>query len=294
MSTTEQKIICIDATELDNFDLCKFRWDAFHHQYIKPKNMESHFETGIFLHYLLELYYKGKKKYSTVTAEHLEHIIELGRIESVKYEMNLAEIGDTIFQLREYARYYVDENIVPIHIEEPFMVEIYRSPELIIYISGKPDLIFAYGNSSQANVMDHKRVSRETEITSLRNQFNMYAAGIKTDTVIVNKVGFQKSKKPHERFLRTPFIYSPEIIEEWIEEVIFKVKEMVAFQESGYFPRNRTSCEKWSGCYLKRYCSSRPAVRKFLLGTEYLIGEQWDIGAKLEKEREKEKESEKT
>ena len=103
--------------------------------------------------------------------------------------------------------------------------------------------------------------------------------------MIVNKIGFQKTKKPIERFTRPAYIYRPEILEEWKLNVIYRVKQMIAYQEADYYPRNFTSCEKFNGCYLQRFCTTSPGGREFLIGTEYKIAdESWDASRKLERE----------
>lgn len=276
----EKIIICFDATELDNFDLCPFRWMMIHHRNIQPKTTPGHFELGSLVHYFLERYYLQKRDREENQVD-LEEVIEEGRIQSLEYSMNLEEVAQTIFQFREYVRYYKDESIVPVFIEEPFMVKIFEDECIEVYISGKPDLIFHYSNSPNLCVMDHKRMTKNTAYSPMRNQFLLYTTALNTDTMIVNKVGFQKTLAPKDRFVRTPFIYSDELKNEWKEETIQIAKEMIFAQKNGSYARRRTSCEKWSGCFLQRYCCTRPKAREFLIGTEYLIGKTWDVTKNL-------------
>ena len=283
MSEEEKTIICFDATEYDNFEMCAFRWNAFHHLHIRPKQIESYFEKGTLIHYLLEHYYKAKKLNKIIDIkDEIEAIIELGRVKSLEFDLTLEDVSEHIFQFREYARFYEGENITPLYIEQPFTVEIFEDEDMKVLISGQPDLIFKYTGTNNIAVMDHKRMAREFPYSPLRNQFLLYATAMKTDTVIVNKVGFQKTKAAKDRFVRTPFIYSQEILDEWREDAINRAREMILYERNNYFPRNRTSCEKFNGCYLQRYCSTKPRAREFLIGTEYIIGTPWDIGEKLE------------
>lgn len=283
MSTEEKEktIVCFDATELDNFEMCTFRWHAFHHRHLRPKQTESYFEKGTLIHYLLELYYK-QFMVGLVTKDYIEWIVEQGRIKSLEFDLSLEEVSEHFYQFREYARFYAEENITPLYIEEPFMVELYEDEDLKVLLSGQPDLIFKYTGTNNVAVMDHKRMQREFPYSPMRNQFLLYATAMKTDTVIVNKIGFQKTKAPKDRFVRTPFIYSQEILDEWKQDAINRAKEMVVYEKVGHFPRNRTSCEKFNGCYLQRYCSTKPRAREFLIGTEYLVGKEWDVSQKLE------------
>src|SRR5438132_1780977 len=150
----DKTIIAFDSTELDNFEMCDFRWHAIHHLHLQPKTVKHYFEKGSFLHYLLELYYKSKLPNSGDSGDStnsgnltIEEIVEKGRIESLKYEqMTLEDVGEHIFQFREYCRYYEDENIIPLYVEEAFMFLLHEDEEIQIYITGKPDLIFKYPN----------------------------------------------------------------------------------------------------------------------------------------------------
>jgi len=290
---SEKLIINFDATELDNFDLCPFRWNMYHHRHVRPKNKSVFLERGQLIHYCMELYYNKKKEGKGFQQSDIEEIVEKSRIKSVELELEQEEISSTLFQFREYHRYYEhQDNIVPVYVEQPFLVLLYEDDipftfqeveysGLQLYISGKPDLVFHYNNSSALCVMDHKGVTREFDYSPLRNQFNLYCTAIKTDTFILNKIGFQKSKQPKDRFLRKSFIYSPPILEEWRQETIKLAKEMIGMTEANEFPRRRTSCEKFNGCYLQRYCATKPAAREFLIGTEYTIGEKWDVSSGL-------------
>src|SRR5438094_542496 len=100
----EKPIICFDATELNDFETCDFKWHAFHHLNLRPKATKSYFEKGIFLHYLLELYYKDILL-NNWSNNKLEQIIELGRVKSLEYDMTLEEVSETFFQFREYIRF---------------------------------------------------------------------------------------------------------------------------------------------------------------------------------------------
>lgn len=286
---SEQVTIVFDATELDNFEMCAFRWHLYHHLNLRPKNTPSYFEKGSLLHHMLEGYYKRKKEFGFVDQDALEAIIEEGRIESVEFDLPLLEVSATIFQVREYARYYEDETVVPVFVEQPMLVKIFEDEDLILYLSGKPDLVFHYRNQTDLIVMDHKGVSREFPYSPLRNQFLLYTTAVGTDTFILNKVGYQKTKKPKDRFLRATFVYPKEIQEEWKQDTIMSARQMALAIQHDHYPKNRTSCEKFNGCFLQRYCTTRPQAREFLIGPEYIVGEPWDVTGTLEKEKEKEK-----
>jgi hypothetical protein len=279
---SKQVTVTFDATELDSFELCNFRWYASHILNLRAKNQPSYFDRGSLFHAIMENYYQQKKDHCL----DLEKVIEEGRIQSVDYDLPLDMISKILFQVREYARFYEDDTIVPVFIEQPLIVLLYEDEDIKVYISGKPDLIFHYRGQKELITMDHKTVFREFPFSPMRNQFLLYTTAIGANTFILNKVGFQKSKKPIERFLRAVFHYPPEILEEWKQDVISAARRMVIATEFNHFPRNRTSCEKFNGCYLQRYCATRPQAREFLIGTEYIVGEPWDVTDSLEKKVE--------
>lgn len=282
IQTTNKVIVCLDASELEAFEACTLKWHLVHHLNLRPKVTKSYLDKGTLIHYLLELYYKN------LNQANIEDIVEAGRMKALEFDLSLEDVSEHIFQFREYVRFYSSgedsptETIIPLHIEEPFMVKLHEDDHLIVYISGKPDLIFRYANSPDPVVMDHKRVTRDSNISILRNQFLLYATAIGTDTVIVNKIGFQKTYKPKDRFKRVPYVYNKEILEEWKHEVIGRAREMVIAQTYENYPHNRSSCEKWDGCWYQRYCSTRPSAREFLIGSEYIVSEPWDVTKKLE------------
>ena len=57
---------------------------------------------------------------------------------------------------------------------------------------------------------------------------------------------------------------------------------MILYEQLKHYPQNHSSCEKWDGCWYQRFCTTRPAAREFLIGTEYVVREPWDVSAKLE------------
>ena len=286
MSAQEQTktTIVLDATEFDDFSLCPFRWHAIHELHLAPRDPNVVFERGGLLHDILEKYYLLRRDSGLPQQEIIEECVQHGRAKALDYtSVSVQETSDTLFQFREYARYYENEAWIPLFVEQPFFKQIYEDNELIIAAAGKPDLIFKYAGTNHVAVCDHKRMSRKTEYSMLRNQFMLYALAIGTDTVIANKVGFQKTVKIEERFQRQSFIYHPSLLEEFKQDFIFKAKQLVIHQQEKIYPRERTSCEKYSGCFLQKFCTTRPEAREFLIGGEYRITNRaWDVSARLE------------
>lgn len=279
---TDQITVVIDATELDDYELCNFKWYATQKLGLTSKYPNKPMDGGSLLHYTLEQYYTMKRDSMEPMPEIIEKCVELTRIKALEFDsLEASETTDTIFQFRAYAQYYENESWLPVYIEQPFMFVLYEDLSLKIIITGKPDLVFRYAGTNSLGICDHKRSGRAYDYSPLRNQFMLYCTALNIDTFIVNKVGFQKTVDLKDRMKRQSFTYHPEILAEWKEDTIFAIKEMIIKDEGKIYAKNRTSCEKFNGCFLQRYCITRPEAREFLIGTEYALREKWDVTASL-------------
>ncbi len=95
--------------------------------------------------------------------------------------------------------------------------------------------------------------------------------------VIINKVGFQETLPDEEKFRRYHFVYSEALINEWLKDAIHSFRTAIEWHRTGYFPRNRTSCDKYSGCVYKRVCAEEPEVRPYKLQAYFNLEEVWDV-----------------
>ena len=280
---TDKIIVSIDASELEEFSACSFKWYAGHKLHLRTKIPNKNMQGGTLVHDALEKYYLLKRDTYLSQADIIEEVVQHTRMKALELEtQEPGEVTDTIFQFREYCRYYENETWIPLYIEQPFIKLLHEDEEIKIFITGKPDLVFKFQGTNHIGICDHKKSSRNFDYSPLRNQFNLYAVALETDTVIVNKVGFQKSLALKDRMLRQTFVYHQELLDEWKQDTIMWVKKLVIANETGVFERNRSSCEKFQGCHLQQYCNTRPAAREFLIGNDYIIGETWDVTKVLE------------
>lgn len=283
--TNQQQTVVIDASELDDYELCDFKWHAVNHLGLTSKWPNKPMDGGSLLHYCLELYYIARRDRYDPMPEIIEEIVEKTRMKALEFDsLDPSEVTDTIFQFREYCRHYKNESWIPVYIEQPFMKVLYEDESLKIIITGKPDLVFKYQGTNHFGICDHKRSGRAYDYSPLRNQFQLYCTALEIDTFVVNKVGFQKTVALDKRMTRQSFTYHPEILAEWKEDTILAVKQMLIKDNAKYYQKNRTSCEKFNGCFLQRYCITRPEAREFLIGTEYALRTKWDVTASLNKE----------
>jgi hypothetical protein len=102
---------------------------------------------------------------------------------------------------------------------------------------------------------------------------------MKVRTMFINKIGFQKSLKPNERFTRVPINFSFDRIEEWRTVILpYWAKMMLMYDETGFWPPNFTHCEnKFGFCQFKEACTADRNMRETILGQYFKVGEPWDI-----------------
>ncbi|MGH2575766.1 MAG: hypothetical protein ACRDFC_08730, partial [Ignavibacteria bacterium] len=97
--------------------------------------------------------------------------------------------------------------------------------------------------------------------------------------VFINKIGWQTSLKPEEKFLRPPVNYSTPRLIEWQSEILpYYAKLLLMYAETGHFPPNFTHCEgKYGNCAFLNVCESDPAMREEEIKLHFVKGPIWDI-----------------
>lgn len=65
-------------------------------------------------------------------------------------------------------------------------------------------------------------------------------------------------------------------LDEWLTDTLYHIEQARAATARGYFPQNRSSCDKFGGCAFRAVCSRSPEVRQQFLLAEFRQGEGWD------------------
>ena len=137
--------------------------------------------------------------------------------------------------------------------------------------------------------IDHKSYDRSYEVGRMSNQFKNYCVATESNYLIVDKIGFQKTLKPHEKFIRTPLTYDPILLEEWKRNIIYVVlNKYLQCIATGYWPMNETSCDKFNRkCDYYAICDSSGIESKnFKINSNYIPGEVWDVTKSMQKTSE--------
>ena len=194
--------------------------------------------------------------------------------ESEGYKTGWQYVLDTC---QQYVDFWKNDHWVPLEIEIVKGVVLYEDEEIRVMWKAKLDGVF---DTNQAILpMDHKTMKQNRKTNSMNNQFMGQCLIMKSRNVIINKIGFQKTLAPAEKFIRSPISYTAERLLEWQSETLpFYAKLLLMYAETGHFPPNFTSCEgKYGDCnFYEHVCSDNPSMREENLKLHFMVGPEWN------------------
>ena len=179
--------------------------------------------------------------------------------------------------LDQYCAFYRNDHWVPLEIEVVKKEILYEDDEVRILWKAKIDMV---SDTNQGIFsVDHKTMKQRRDTNSMNNQFMGQCFLMKTQKVFLNKIGFQTSLKPEEKFTRPPVSYSSPRLFEWQSETLpYWAKVMIMYAETGHWPPNFTQCEsKYGNCpFYENICSADPGMREEELKKYFIIGDPWN------------------
>ena len=282
--------IVFDMSKYDLFLLCEARYNYRHNLNIGLPGKAPQMERGSLCHVGNEVYYqalKDHKGYDAAVNMALSKIREAGVIST---DLDNDVISRCVDVMEEYYDYWrvADQGFEIQAVEQPFMFQVYEDDNVRIYLAGKIDLVTS-DNKYENEPMDHKTYDRTYEVGRMNNQFKCYAVATGSNYLTVNKIGFQKTLKPHEKYIRTRLTFDPLYLEEWKQNVIDvllnKYLECVARNKR---PTNETSCEKYNRrCEFYDICdaSGLPA-KNWKINQNYIQIDKWDVTRVMRKSSE--------
>lgn len=275
-----KKNIILDATVLSTLMSCARLADfRFNHHLQAVTGKSTSLEMGSIVHTYLENYYKqvinGMKK---------DEAHGFGITAAMAYSAG-AEVQNSPDEDKQlaidtcnlYREHYRNDSWIPLEVETVKGEVLYEDDEIRVMWKAKFDLLVDTNQGIFS--VDHKTMKQRRDTTSLNNQFTGQCILTKQRTMFVNKIGFQKSLKPSERFVRVPVSYTADRLLEWQEIILpYWAKMMLMYAESGYWPPNYTHCEnKFGFCQFKEICEANRNMRAELLGRDFFVGEPWSI-----------------
>lgn len=179
----------------------------------------------------------------------------------------------------QYFENYKNDSWIPLEAEVTKGEVLYEDDEIRILWKAKFDKIMDTNQGIFPS--DYKTMKMKRDTISLNNQFKGQCLIAKTRQVWIDKIGFQTTLEPKDKFLRVPVSYSADQLLEWqSQELPFYAKMMLMYDETGYWPPNYTHCEnKYGKClFYEDICTSDRNMREENLKLHFKVGRKWDIG----------------
>lgn len=297
-----KKYVILDSQILTALMKCPRYADyTFNHNRRPLGGKSNPLECGSIVHTILEFYYKAKidgarrndaidigyaagREYLVPYKESNKYILDKdhpGIINTpAESQTKPKRIGyNYVFKtMEQYFDYWRTEHSwTPLFVEHVIKDVIYEDDELQVLYKAKFDLI----EDSPLGLIstDHKTMSQVRDTLSLNNQFIGHCTLLKTRQVQINKIGWQTTLAPEEKFLRPLIPYSIDRITEWMKETVpFYARMLLSYAEAEHFPPNFSQCEdKYGYCIFKNVCERDRNMRVAVLEREYELVKEWDI-----------------
>jgi hypothetical protein len=298
--------VILDATLLTSLMSCPRKADLRFNELLVPIDGKSNsLECGSLVHVILEYFNKGK-----MAGLGRNDAIELGFAAGRTYiagcktcgnaeapctkhkdndwtgMVNTPEESDRKFTgwkwvlstMEQYFDYYHNDSFITIAAEEVRGEQVYEDDDIAVIWKAKFDEIV----DTEIGLVprDHKTMKQNRDTLTLNNQFIGQCLLTKSRTIVVNKIGFQTSLKPEEKFIRASISYSADKFAEWINDILpYYARMLVAYTQAGHFPPNFDSCEgKYGMCnYLTNICEVDRGMRDSNKLIYFKKGRMWDI-----------------
>lgn len=282
--------IVLDMSQYDTFLLCPERYNRRYNMNKVKAEKAPQLDRGTLVHVGCEVYYEALKNgttYQDAVNQALSKIREAGVTSSDLEPEAVERVMDVMEEYFDYWR-VEDQNYEIVEVEKSFLVLIYEDEEVRIFTAGKIDLIT--NDKDYTNLPhDHKSYDRDFPVSRMTNQFRCYANALNSNWLVVDRIGFQKTLKPFEKFKRPKLSYDKYAIQQWkdnvVRQILFHYLPCVA---DNIWPMNETSCDKYHRqCEYYEVCdaSGQPA-KMYKLNANYQTIEPWDVTKVLRKATE--------
>lgn len=279
----EKIIVKFDSQILNSMNLCPERYRLEHIENWRPLLKAPALEKGSVIHTMLAHYRKGKKEGRTTLADHstlVAECVQIGRVASSGYSLDITDFDEIKSTFQDYVLRWQYDGWEILDVEQPFSKVLFDSPELMMIYEGIIDARIIDPKIGQA-VVDSKTESRKSYPYPLSNQFQGYewAFGV---PVIIDKIGFQSSLADNEKFRRPVHESGAPAIAEWVDDAVDQVIEAIGWhglldsKKRTSLHKNRTSCDKYSGCIFQKVCAAPEEVREFKLIANFFKDKKWD------------------
>jgi len=280
----EKRIVAVDSQKLDGMSACTYFYKNKFLDHLTSKVTPDYYEQGSLMHLMLECYYnlrRHKSRWfmnSRTHADVVNSCVIAGRHAAMKMNTPISETEIVIDSFIQYTDFYENDDWYDNKIqavESTGSKILFDSEDLCILYEVKMDLIVSGRKAPEP--VDHKTTKSRRDPNELANQFKGYCWFLGVNALTINEIGFQKTVAPKDKFRRHLIQYSQATLEEWRQNTIFWVRLTLGLIDAGQFPRNFTSCDKYSGCMFKELCAKDPEIRDYEISRLYDI-KPWDVG----------------
>ena len=176
----------------------------------------------------------------------------------------------------QYFTFYRNDSWVPLEVEVVKGQILYEDDDIRVFWKAKLDLV-ADTNQSILPI-DHKTMSQRRDTVSMNNQFIGQCIIMGTRNVVINKIGWQTSLKPEEKFIRTVLSYSADRLIEWQSEILpVYAYQLLTYQEAEHYPPRFDHCEgKYGPCPYLEICEANRDMRQDIINLNYVAIEEWN------------------
>ena len=270
------RTIAINSQVLNDVMACGYKAYLRFVRHKQPEHKAEALEKGDLMHRMLKHHYTeiraGRKAdYGAIVNE----AVQVGLKAASDMDLSQGDVAENIMQYRAYALYYQQDGWVPIEVEQVFSKVLYESEEKQIRVIYEGIIDMVAQTPGGAAIVDHKTSRMRKQPFLLSTQFMGYSWAMNVPHVVVNKIGFQKTLPPKERFNRYRMPYQKAHLEQWKKDAIYYSHLLISWMDQGYFPMNYTSCDKYGGCIFQPVCASIPEVREHKLSMLFKEGKPW-------------------
>jgi len=296
--------VAMDATMLSTLMSCPRKAQLrFDKNIVDARGKSNSLECGSLAHCILEFYNKarieGLNRNDAIDIGYAAgHEYVIGYTENNKYITDESEQGmqntpeesgkdaygkekigwKYVFgTMQEYFDYYRNDSFTIIGAEEVRREIIYESDDIRILWKAKFDCIMDTPHGFMS--ADYKTMGQRRPIMDLNVQFMGQCNLLKSRNIMIDKIGWQKSLKTHEKFERAIVSYSADRLAEFVNDIVpYYARMLAAYNESEVFPPNFTNCEnKYGQCEYVKICQQDRNMRDEVMEIEYMKGKVWDI-----------------
>jgi hypothetical protein len=281
------KTVVMDSQILNTVQQCGFKTDLTFNRNLRPLTKESFFDDGDLVHEMFAIYYKGIME-GLPYEQRVEKANTLGLEHAATLDILMSDAEETMMVTNEYFEHFKNEDVKVLAVEHPFAFILGEDAEddiRVVYV-GKIDLVTQLDAPYMNQLLnleadpkilpwDHKTAKQRKAPHPLSNQFIGYCRALDVNEFQVNKIAFIKDE---DKFKRYQIPYSDGVIKRWEANTMWWAKQYAYYIETGTWPQNFTSCDKYSGCAFSEICNATSMeVMEHTMHVMFKVVEPWDV-----------------